>query len=349
MEHPEISNLTPFHAELLHLEDENASFVCCAVVKGTYGITDKGVLEVTAPQPPLEYAGTFWGDPERSSYRYEPETAFIKPTTDVVLIGEAYAPRSGTHTVDVGLKVGPVQKVVRVFGDRYWVKTGGSIIATRPQPFERIPLIYERAFGGWDRASADERAWRCEFRNPLGCGFGDPLRYVQDGKVAMPNLEDPNHLIRRYGDTPPPAGFGFVAPQWHPRARYAGTYDAAWERERKPRLPTDFDRRFFNAASEGLIAPSYLNGGEDVVVVNASARPQLRFRLPGIASPTCIVELRGGKIEKLLTNLDTVIVNTIENLVILIWRAFMVVRNGPFDVVAAEITANLDPPRRATV
>ena len=56
-----------------------------------------------------------------SSYKYEPEVALCKPATDVVLIGHAQPPGGGATQVDVGIKVGPVQKVARVFGDRFWV------------------------------------------------------------------------------------------------------------------------------------------------------------------------------------------------------------------------------------
>jgi hypothetical protein len=160
----------------------------------------------------------------------------------------------------------------------------------------------------------------------------------------MPNIEDPNRLIRRYGDTPPPTGFGFVSPHWQPRATYAGTYDAAWEKDRKPLLPKDFDRRFFNAASPGLIAPGYLRGDEEVVVVNAAPVLQLRFMLPNVTPPTCRVRVHGGKTTELRTNLDTVIVNTDEMLVFLTWRAYMTLRDGPQDVVAIDVS--IDVPRR---
>lgn len=337
MEHPDIQNRTPFHAEVLHLEDENAAFLCCVVVKATYDIVDGKGLVLSAEQQPLNHAGEYWGPPDQSSYKYEPENAFVKLATDVVLLGYAQASSPNVQTLDVGLKVGPVQKIVRVFGDRYWVKTGGSIIATRPQPIDRVPLVYERAFGGWDKANKDQTAWRCDTRNPVGRGFGDPLRYAEEGKIALPNLEDPNHLLKRYGDTPPPAGFGFVSPHWQGRARYAGTYDDAWEKKRKPLLPHDFDRRFFNAASPGLVAQGYLRGTEDVVIVNAAPVPQLRFNLPGVASPACKVALRGGRHEIVQTNLDTVIINAAEMKVFLLWRGSCAVRNGVFDVAAVDI------------
>lgn len=319
-----------------------------ALCKATFDILESGRVALAEEQHEILPAGLAIGDPGDVGYVYEPETALTKVATDVVLVGSARATSGKSTRLDVGLRVGPVQKVVRVFGDRAWVKTGGRIIATDPRPFERIPLAYQRAFGGWDRADRDENNWVFDPRNPVGVGYGDPLRFVEEGKVPMPNIEDPQHLIRRYGDSPPPAGFGFISPHWQPRAQYAGTYDEDWQKTRKPLLPTDFDLRFFNAASRGLIAPGYLRGDEEVMIVNASPVPKLRFRLPGIPPPVCKVELRNGRSEALRANLDTVIINTDDMLLFLLWRNYMRVPNGPHDVASIEVTADVAVPLAAT-
>ncbi len=349
MAHPRFENSTEFPVELLGLADEAGRPVVSIIVKATLTLTPDGQLRPAENQLVLTTDAEHNGADENSSLRFESETAFCKPATDVVFVGHAHAPNPGTQFVDAGLKVGPVQKIARVFGDRFWVKTGGSIIATKAQSFERLPLVYERAFGGWDKADNDESNWRYEPRNPVGMGFGDPLRFVEEGKVPIPNIEDPQHLIARYGDTPPPAGFGFISPNWQPRAQYAGTYDEKWDKERKPLLPADFDRRFFNAASPGLVAPGYLRGDEDVMIVNASPVPKLKFKLPGIPPPVCKFELRGGRTEVLQTNLDTVIINTDEMLVFLLWRNYMQVPNGPHDVVSIEVTTERELHTATTV
>ena len=342
-----INNATGFAADAAFLADEGLRPVLSCIVKASYSCVSGLVLSDT--QLPYSASGEFWAEPDTSSYKFEPEVAFTKLTTDIALVGHAIPTESGSRVMDVGLKVGPVQKVVRVFGDRFWVKQGGQIFATKPKPFTTMPLVYEKAFGGWDKADNDENNWRYEPRNPVGMGFGDPLRFVEEGKVPIPNIEDPQHLIRNYGDTPPPAGFGFISPNWQPRAQYAGTYDEKWDKDRKPLLPDDFDRRFFNAASPGLIAPDYLRGDEDVMIVNASPVPKLKFKLPGIPPPVCKVELRGGRTEVLQTNLDTVIINTDEMLVFLLWRNYMHLPNGPHDVVSIEVTTERELQTAATV
>ena len=77
---------------------------------------------------------------------FEGELVPQKPTTDIVLNGHAYG-RGGTQ-VDIGLGVGNLSKIIRVFGDRFWEFCVVRNRITHPQPFEKIPLIYERAFGG---------------------------------------------------------------------------------------------------------------------------------------------------------------------------------------------------------
>ena len=308
MGHPTIDNRTDFALESLFLADEEGRHLFVPIVKATYRALDSKQILVAENQISAKLSGEYWGDPDFSSYKYEPETAFIKPATDVVHIGHAYPQKPGVNFVDVGVRVGPVQKVVRVVGDRDIVKRSGNWSVIGPQVFEKIPLVYERAFGGWDRSHQNPDKHTFEPRNPVGVGFGYPNGNTEE-PVRLPNIEDPKRPWKRWGDRPPPTGFGFISPHWQPRASFAGTYDKKWDETRKPLLPTDFDRRFFNAASPGLIAPGYLRGNEPVVIVNASPGGRISFNLPGVPPPWCAVELRGGKEEILQTQLDTVIIN----------------------------------------
>jgi hypothetical protein len=339
MTHPASENKTPFAFEPLFLADEEGRPLFVPIVKATYLIQEGTRLSLADEQVPVNVGGEYWGDPEKSSYKYEPETAFVKPATDIVLIGHAYAPKPGVTKVDVNLRVGPMQKVVRVVGDRYWVKRLGMTSMTKPEPFERIPLIYERAFGGWDRSHPNPEKHTFEPRNPVGTGFRGKKGKFEQG-IRLPNLENPRHPVKSLNNRPPPAGFGFTSPHWQPRASFAGTYDKAWMKQRMPLLPTDFDRRFFNAAPPDQVAPGFLKADVPVEVINASPGGRVSFNLPGVPPPQCRVELRGRKDHRLETRLDTVIINTDENLLFLIWRTNLVLRSGPQDVVSIEVWAD---------
>jgi hypothetical protein len=335
MGHPDIQNHLPFEFAVLHLADENGAPVAVGLIQGTYSIAPE-TLSLSEKQLPINLAGQCYRNPEDSSYKYEPAFAFMKPATDVALIGSAYPRRPGDTEVNVSLSVGPVHKIVRVIGNRYWVKTLGMAFMSPPEPFESIPLIYENAFGGWDRSNPDENKHSFEPRNPVGTGFRGKQGKFEEG-IRLPNLEDPHHPIMSYGDTPPPAGFGLTSPNWQPRASFAGTYDDAWMKERMPLLPKDFDRRFFNAASAGLVTPGYLEGNEQVLIENVSPFGPIAFNLPGMPPPSCRVELKGGQNVNLETKLDTVIINTDEKLLVLIWRAYTQLRSGPHDIVSIEV------------
>ena len=341
MGHPKLENNTSNIFEFAFLTDELLKPLFVSIIKATYRINHESKLSLIDKQTPINFSGEPWSDSENSSYKYEPETAFVKLASDIVLIGHAHAQKPGTTELQVGVSVGPVKKIVRVVGDRYLVKRSGVISVSQPEPFEKIPLIYERAFGGWDRRDPDSDKFRFEPRNPVGTGYRD-LSLDTDDQLKLPNIEDPQYPYKGYGDTPPPTGFGFVSPHWQPRASLAGTYNKAWDEQRKPLLPADFDRRFFNAASPGMVAPGYLKGDEPVVIVNASPEGRVAFSLPGLPAPQCKVQLRGGKTEILQTQLDTVIINMDENLVFLLWRAHMIVRNGPHDIVAIKVGSEAD-------
>lgn len=336
MAHPEIENRTSFALTHLFLSDEEARSVLVVVVQASYDIDPGRGLVPAANQPEPELEGETWGkDSAVSSYRWEPVFAFVKPATDVVLLGHALPSRLGASETQVVFRVGPVGKVLRVVGDRWWVKSAGAIAATAARPFDRIPLTYERAFGGWDRSHADPAQHAFEARNPIGCGFRMPSGAFQEG-IALPNIEDPGDPLRTWGQVVTPTGVGFTSPHWWPRPLLAGTYDEDWQRERMPRLPKDFDRRFFQGASPGLVAPGYLRGDEPVLVEGASAFRRLSFQLPARPAPECRIRLRNDEVCPKM-ELDTVVIDADLPRVVLQYRGHVVLREGPHEVRAIDV------------
>ena len=335
-----IENLTPLVMQPLFLMDPDGVPTLTCVMKGTFRMTSRPNLVLAAEQADLELAGKYWGPPESSSYKYEPEVALSKPGTDVVLIGHAVAPRGGATEIDVRLRLGPIDKVVRVVGDRQWVKRLGIVDMTNPLPFERIPLIWERAFGGWASPEHDPVADRFEPRNPVGVGFRATT--FREG-MPLPNLENPRHRLQQYGQTPPPAGFGFLSPHWQPRAAWAGTYDERWSRDRAPLLPHDFDNRFFQAAPTDQIISGCLRGGEPVEVSGVHPNGPVTFSLPVGIQPVCHVRLRQGKETQLQPKLDTVILNIDQQSVFLLWRANLKLHHGPHDIQQLKLPSDTIP------
>lgn len=342
MGHPEIENLTRFVFEPLFLADEEMRPLLVPVVKATFDISPNGTLSLAPEQAPLHLGGERWEDSDESTFRYEPEGVFFKPATDVVLVGHAHARARDTRELLVSLRVGPLRKDVKVVGERTWYRSMGNIRMTAPLPFERIPLRYERAFGGWDRSHTEPARHQFEPRNPVGTGFRVSGSRFEEG-LRLPNLEDPHDPLRSWGYRPVPAGFGFIGPNWEPRSAYAGTYDAAWEKSRNPKLPRDFDRRFLNAASPGLVAPGYLCGDEPVQIVNASNHGVLAFQLPKVPPPR-VDAFRGKRLDdvEFQLRLDTVLLDTDKMKLLLLWRGMHALAREPTEVRQLRVTCE-DP------
>ncbi len=330
----EIANPTPFQAAPAAVADLDGADLLVVVLKATYALDGEGGMVAAEHQRPVEFADRYDGDPATTSISYASDLAVGKTSTDVVLMGAAYPRQPGATEGEVGVQVGPVQASFRVFGDREWQSALGATRMSRPRPFDRIPLAYERAAGGTDASSASERDHEADARNPVGVGFrASRTRRVVDAS-ALPNFERADALVRSPEDRPPPAPVGFVAPGWQPRAAFAGTYDDAWSETRSPWVPDDFDVRFFDVAGAGLTAPGRLRGGEHGAALGVSPRGMVRFTLPGLAPSASVTGRRGGDHDVELA-LDRVVVDGEAGLhgeVVLVWSGGVRLERGFHDV-----------------
>lgn len=303
----DLENPTPLPAALVPGYDEHGRTQVTVVVKGTFRLRE-GELALSDEQAPLREADEHFGDPGASSVRYEAELGPQKPGTDVVLLGHAWSP-SPTEALDVTLVAGRLRKVARVFGDRAFFRSGAGFSISEPRPFSRMPLVYERAFGGADGESFDPR-------NPVGVGFSANIESADD--LRLPNLEDPRRLIASPADRPDVAGFGFIARHWMPRRAFAGTMDEAWRAERFPFLPLDFDKRHYQSAHPDLVSARYFQGGEQVRLEGASEGGPVSFKVPRLDLDIDVSILGKTTLHRL--SLDTLVIEPDERRVTLIHR-----------------------------
>ncbi|WP_298438904.1 DUF2169 domain-containing protein [Geobacter sp.] len=318
----DVINNTPFSAAPIILTNRHGAETLLVIVKGTWRIGRDGSLAVADEQVLIQFEPRYHGDPGSSSLILDTDVVLEKPGTDCVLIGHAWAPKVGVGSVDVTFAVGPVRKTVRVFGERIWMKCLGIVSMSRPAPFEKIPLVWERAFGGADTSWPDQGGHEFCPENPVGRGFVARKSKLEIDGMRLPNLEDPACLIRKPADRPRPAGFGPIPPHWQPRAGYAGTYDDHWRKYVSPLHPPDMDLRFHSSAAPGL-ATGHLAGTEQVLVENASKSCRLHFALPGV-KPQVTVRI-GAAEEELAMALDTVVVEPDEERLVLVWRGKCIV------------------------
>jgi hypothetical protein len=320
----ELVNRTPFVASLIPGLGRDDIAHLTVLTKATFRMASTtGSLDIAEQQMPYLPVDQCNGpDPANSSVRVESDACPAKPGTDVVLVGHAYTGGRPRASVDVGLRVADLRKVVRVTGQRCWADAGLAwVISSPPLAFERMPLVYERAFGGVDRAHPDPARHGAEERNPVGTGFAATSFKARMKGMALPNLEDPRHPIRAWSDRPPIAGFGFVGRGWLPRRSFAGTYDQRWQDQRSPLLPEDFDARYLQGAPLDQIATPHLQGGEPVQLINCSPAGSVAFSLPRIGLSIAVDWDGGKRSEGMPYVLDTVVLEPDDSRVVMCWRS----------------------------
>ncbi|MFS2164569.1 DUF2169 domain-containing protein [Variovorax sp. Varisp62] len=313
----QLDNRTPYAAERTWVRDRDGAEIWLVAVKCSFDISPDGETSIAPEQPPVAQAPVFIDESApQPSLLYEMDLVRTKLTTDVLLIGHAHAPGGVPVTqLDVGLRVGPVAKRLRVTGDRVWL--GGS--PSEPELFSTMPLVWERAYGGVDPWTRDAPNPQFDVRNPVGTGFALEAAHAEG--LRLPNIEYPEQCVRTWSDRPEPAGFGPLCNHWQPRAGFAGTYDEAWQRDRLPLLPVDFDDRHYQSAPADQQAPQFLVGDEPVLMVHLAQQPEIRFTLPRVLLGLETFFSDGTQVLHVRPQLHTVILEPAVMRVSLVWHS----------------------------
>lgn len=217
-----------------------------------------------------------------------------KSKGELLITGKAY-PRAHTPhpAVSVRAKIGTLDKTLWVVGNRRW-RFG---VSTDPEPFTEMPITWANAFGG--EGFPD---------NPLGKGFA-PVKSEGVEVHALPNVEDPDRLIRHPKDRPAPAGFGPFDLTWPQRFSKAGTYDKDWLDHRFPGFARDMDWAIFNTAPPDQQIEGYFAGDEHFTLENMHPdEPLIEASLPGVKARAFINQATpdGEVFREIATRIDTV-------------------------------------------
>jgi len=323
MDQPPLDDHTDFEVMPQTLVDVDGEKLV-VMVKATFELRPGAPLEIPDEESRriLRAVDVPWGEPEKSSIAFPGDICVRKPGTDVIVVGKGYAPNGvAVPSFDVAVRVGPLQKLVKVYGLRVWEANGRGLSPARP--IEEIEMRYDYAWGGID--DSDPQNFIEEARNPVGMGVArDPAVLTHQ---PAPNIEDPAHPISTCKTRPPPAGIGPIGRHWEPRRSYVGTYDDAWLAERAPLPPLNHDDRVNNCASPGLHSDIPLRGNEEVSLLNlVPGGGATQFLLPGVGVE---IEFRvkNRAPEVFVPHLDTIIIDTLQlepdepPAVELVWRA----------------------------
>ncbi len=310
------------------------------VVKATYKIPQTNEEPtLTEKQVPLIQADEFTGEPGLSATRYESDYAHRKPFCNVLLNGSAYAPRGEPVTaIRVGLEIGPVRKRFNVIGNRFWDKVLFLLRPSSPDRFARLPISYDRAYGGTDRSENKPGKVKTYLLNPVGIGY-----YPLTGKKALlgkalPNTCELGRVATSRKGRYSPMAFGSIGRNHTARLRFAGTYDKAWLQNRAPFWPDDFDYRYFQCAPPEQQMP-HLVGGEEVTLENLMPEGMKRFRIPQTLMPVTFLPHRAPE-QRVHAACDTLLIEPDEGRFMLTWRTVFPLRRNMFElrqVIVGEI------------
>ena len=274
-------------------------------------------------------ADRFVGEPGLSAPLLESEFAPLKPRCDLIVLGHAHPP-AGAVTWLARLRCAGVDKQIRVHGPRTWKRSLFGWRISAPAAAAPVPLTYDQAFGGADTVSPEPAKRRLHAGNPVGCGFhGDAPRGDVIGK-PLPSFEDPTDPVRQPDQEHRATAFGVLGRAWLPRRTLAGTYDAAWQQERAPFLPADFDPAFFQtvATDQQIRHPTT---PLEVRLDGLSADGQWAFALPVFSDVVELFPHRGPSLAGSLA-IDTVVIEPDLRRVTLTARAVLAAADGPESV-----------------
>lgn len=292
------------------------------LVKATFALGADGDADLVAPEP-VEREDRFHDDDPSRSLRSASDAAPYLPGAGVVLTGHAHAPGATGPVIGLSARLALfrdrllLDKTIRVFGD----PTPGSIA---PTPFQRMPLVYERAAGG------PSHPWNPVGVSEAGEGALDP---AMGARRARPNLVNPASPHR-------PACFGPIAPHWALRARLFNGFEPGATRRSAQRgspgadpaaagraavlhIPEDFDFRAFNPAPFDQQIP-FLQGDECILLENLSAERALVWtRLPSArarARRYRVDAAQAGGSQEIPLTADTLAIDGDRQIASLVWR-----------------------------
>lgn len=308
------ANNTPWAALDVPIMDHTGRDVVVAIVKATFHVDSTG-RAVPAEEPSsIRTADVLWDpDREHSSTRYPSDVVTEKVGTDVIVVGEAISPRPVT-VLDVVVQVGQRKVPLRVHGPRLFCRGVLGIEIGPAVPFDRVPITYERAFGGTtaDGSLVEPRNWS---------GVGVAAKPADLVDRPAPQIEHPARPVTGPNSKHAPVGYGAIQTHWSPRRELSGTFDAAWLSTRMPIMPHDFDLRHNNCAHPSLRIEEGLAPGEPISMMGLSEEGGVfAFELPRLA-----VEMRarfdGAPPRAVAARIDTVVVEPAARRVEVVARA----------------------------
>ncbi len=326
------SNL-PFPAlTFKHWRDDREIGV--VLMKATFEVTHAAPARYLADQPEILMQDLFRGEPNQSSLLQESELVPFKPTTDITLNATARTLEEKPLT-DWRVRISIPDRLSYEFtvtGNRLWEYKkgwrGGKWALSAPEPTIELPICYEYAYGGHVINPDNEEENITHPYNPVGRGLLPAFLQQSGQAVPAPQIvscadfmsmaDNPEQELNVFGLSP-------LTKSWLPRRRLAGTLDERWRQQIHPKMPDDYDLRYWNGAPASLQVDGYLKGNEIIHLEGVSSTlPVYRIRLPD-AGIACRLLRSDNNTETTNMLLDTVHIDisdqdTNKHWISLVWR-----------------------------
>lgn len=279
------------------------------IAKASVALQPGGVCELRSGAPVLPSGDVPYRDGQGGP-RYESDFVPCKAAADVLVVGHYHAPDGGrVHADAIQVDVDRRSAKLAVIGKRSWNGYGPLPGVREAEPFSKLELRWEYAFGGPTHPA-----------NPAGRGH--PAQPVDDDRpLALPRIERPDQPYQRADEPPAPACFAPMSRTWPARRRLAGTYDDRWQRTRWPWLAEDCDPEYFQAAAPELRFRGYLRGDERLQIVGMHpVHRAFVTRLPGLRVAAAVQRVATGVCDDIPMQLDTLWIDMDAELACLVWR-----------------------------
>ena len=320
----ELRNLTPFSVHLFRGVVDDDTMVAVVACRFTCSVQRDGGLVPLEVQEPVRANAE-----ELPEGIFDDDSAPLKPGVEVVVLGDALPVPGPTATrMTVRLLVGEAAREISVVGDRVWEPALGvdrdeavsrsraghhdldALRSSAPEPFERMPVTWERAFGGVAE-QYDEDGFAGLLPHPENTGGAGYYAYLEQALgSALPNLEGPA-AVSHWRQRPRPMGLSPLGPMT--KVRVARGYDADHEQGTVEVLP----QSYLSAPPEQCFED--LEPGTQVEVRGMSPSGSLHFAIPDL--PVEVDVQTGPRRSRLPCRLDTVELHPNEERVAFVLRA----------------------------
>lgn len=283
----------------------------CVSAKLSLRWRSDGSLKPLLRQPGFVLNDVWRQQPYRSPLDYPSDLIPFKPTTDLLLFGTARPEHGRPATSWGGALVCPgVEKKLRFHGPRQWRHSlvhGWRL--SEAEPTDGVRLCSDHAYGGTVGEPKDHYA-EGEFYppNPYGRGYIGRSRPGSDQVIPAPLVEAWDGAVGSLGVDVPVGQVGPMPGFVPERARFAGTYDAAWRRDVEPNIPHDFDLRYWNTAPMDQRPPTYLRSGDRIDLIGFTPEGHLSLALPDV-NAFLVRDFADGSTASVAMALDTVAID----------------------------------------